>query len=129
MKAIELPAAADIELDAFLEPFEAAALRGDEPDLSTFLPNEHHPKYLLVLRELIRLDLEFAWERGEYPRLESYVKRFPALARDRESLLEVAREEFRQREAAGESPDPGGVPHPGPRPGRLRTTIRHRAID
>lgn len=107
MKALELPStAADLELDAFLEPFESAALRGDQPDLGDYLPAENHPRYLRVHLELVRLDLEFRWERGDCTNLESYIDRFPALARDPSVLREAALEEFRQRETAGEEPDP-----------------------
>jgi eukaryotic-like serine/threonine-protein kinase len=97
---------ADLELDAYLEPFEAAAARGDEPDLADYLPPPTHPKYSAVLCELIRLDLEFAWDRGGDRRVEAYAGRFPALFADAGRLAAVAAEEYRLRKAAGEDPDP-----------------------
>ena len=96
---------ADLELDAYLEPFEAAAVRGEEPDPADYLPPPTHPKYAAVLGELLRLDLEFAWDRGEDRRVEAYADRFPALFADPSLLAAVAGEEYRLRKAAGAAPD------------------------
>ncbi|HVK11614.1 MAG TPA: protein kinase [Gemmataceae bacterium] len=96
---------ADLELDAYLEPFEAAAARGEAPDPGDYLPPPNHPKYAAVLAELLRLDLEFRWDRGENRRVEDYAGRFPALFADPSLLAAVAGEEYRQRKAAGEAPD------------------------
>jgi hypothetical protein len=101
-----LAVAPDLELDAWLEPFESAAEEGTAPEIADFLPDRSHPKYGAVLRELVRIDLEFAWARGEDRRIEDYVKRFPALLTDPAALADVALEEYRQRRAAGEDPDP-----------------------
>ncbi len=104
--AIDLRPAADFELDAFLEPFESAAVRGERPDLSDYLPAKSHPKFSVVLRELVRIDLEFAWERGESRRLDDYLDRFPTLRDDPAALAAIAAEDFRQRTAAGQEPNP-----------------------
>jgi serine/threonine protein kinase len=96
----------DLELDGYLARFEAAAVQGLDPDLADYLPPREHGKYLSVLRELIRADIEFAWERGEERRLESYADRFPDLFADPAALADVALEEYRQRRAAGNDPDP-----------------------
>jgi serine/threonine protein kinase/predicted Zn-dependent protease len=96
----------DVELDAYLARFESAAANGEAPDLADYLPAPNHRKYLAVLRELIRADLEFAWQRGEERRLDAYELRFPDLFADPEALADVALEEYRQRMAAGNNPDP-----------------------
>jgi eukaryotic-like serine/threonine-protein kinase len=106
MTGPDLQPPADLELDGYLEPFEAAAARGDEPDPADYLPPATHPKYASVLCELVRLDLEFAWGRGEDRRVEAYADRFPALFADPGRLAAVAAEEYRLRRAAGEDPDP-----------------------
>lgn len=95
----------DLELDGYVEAFETAA-RSRDADLAEFLPPSGHPKYRAVLCELIRADLEFAWERGDCPRLETYQARFPTLFSHPDDLREVAAEEFRLRRTAGEHPDP-----------------------
>lgn len=98
--------APDLELDAWLEPFELAAESGSAPDLADYLPDPTHPKYAEVLRELVRIDLEFAWSRGDERRIEEYTRRFPILLHNPAMLGDVAMEEFRQRRTAGEDPDP-----------------------
>ena len=95
----------DLELDGYVEAFESAALIG-AADLADFLPPAGHPKYRAVLSELIRADLEFAWERGHERRLEEYRERFPSLFSDATIARELAAEEFRLRQVAGEEPDP-----------------------
>ena len=97
-----LPPGAEGDLDLYLEKFEAE--RGPGVDLRDFLPPAAHPDYLAVLRELIRVDLEFAWEEGAERRLEFYREHFPELFADSESIRAVAWEEFRLRQAAGEAP-------------------------
>src|SRR5688572_21551483 len=71
-----------LELDAFVAAFEAAASGGAAPDPGSFLPPRDHPLYDSVLRELVRVDLEFAWSRGTRRRVEDYRDRFPELFRD-----------------------------------------------
>ena len=96
----------DLELDGWLERFEGEAAAGGTPDPADFLPEPSHPKYGTALRELLRLDLEFAWSRGQERHVEDYRERFPSLFKDHAGLADVAREEYRQRRAAGEDPDP-----------------------
>jgi eukaryotic-like serine/threonine-protein kinase len=98
--------APDLELDGWLERFESAAARGAAADPAEFLPDAKHPKYLSALRELLRLDLEFAWSRGNERRVEDYKSRFPSLFQHPAALADVALEEYRQRRAAGDTPDP-----------------------
>ncbi len=95
----------DLELDGYVEAFESAA-RVRDVDLADFLPPPAHPKYHDVLLELVRADLEFRWDRGESPRAEDYRRRFPTLFARPEWAQQVAAEEFRLRQAAGETPDP-----------------------
>src|SRR5262252_2796596 len=85
----------DLELDEFLAAFESAAARGGDPDPAAFLPPFGHPLRAGVLREILRVDLEFAWSRGTRRRVEEYRGRFPELFRDPEALRALAWEEFR----------------------------------
>ena len=113
-------------LDDYLGRFESAAALNTTSDPADFLPPRDHPHYLAVLRELLRVDLEFAWDRGDERRVENYRDRFPELFSDPDGLRAVAWEEFRLRQAAGEAPTPaeyrrrfgvevfpssGGLPH------------------
>src|SRR5262249_31614228 len=92
------------DLDDFVRAFEQAR-QGDGPvDLADFLPKPDHPIFLKVLRELIRLDLEYGWECGLPHPLDEYQSRFPELFHDRASVQEIAYEEYRLRQQAGDSP-------------------------
>src|SRR5262245_53826162 len=95
-----------LELDAFVAAFEAAAEGGVNPDLVAFLPPSDHPLHAAVLRELVRVDLEFAWSRGDRRLVEEYRQRFPELFDDPDVVRDLVHEEFRLRKAAGESPRP-----------------------
>jgi serine/threonine protein kinase len=95
-----------VELSDFIEAYESAQERDGQADLSQFLPPPEHPLYPAVLRELIRVDLEYGWQRGQPRRLEEYQRLFPCLANDPAGLQEIAFEEYRQRRQAGESATP-----------------------
>ncbi|HEY7329537.1 MAG TPA: protein kinase [Gemmataceae bacterium] len=94
------------ELDRFIAAYEAAQVRDGQADLTSFLPADNHPLFREVLCELVRVELEFAWKRGQRPNLEAYLSRFPQLAEDRKILGEILFEEYRLRRQAGESPVP-----------------------
>jgi serine/threonine protein kinase/Flp pilus assembly protein TadD len=94
------------ELDSFVAAYEAARA-GDAPvDLRAFLPGPDHPLYAEVLRELVRVDLEYGWARGRPRSLADYQREFPKLFQDTEDLRAVTFEEYRLRRQAGEDPDP-----------------------
>jgi serine/threonine protein kinase/lipoprotein NlpI len=96
----------EAELDDFLRPFEAAFSGGEAVDLKAFLPPAGHPLYRPVLRELVRVDLEFNWAGNRPKHLDGYQSDFPDLFRDRESLSAVAFEEYRLRRQAGDDVAP-----------------------
>jgi len=93
----------DFELDAYVAAFESAHARGGA-DPAAFAPPHGHPRRATVVCELVRTDLEFAWDAGTERRLEEYRDRFPELFADPALLRAVAWEEYRLRRAAGERP-------------------------
>jgi eukaryotic-like serine/threonine-protein kinase len=95
-----------MNLDDFVEAYEAAQRRDGDAPLEQFLTPPDHPLYPEVLRELVRVDLEFGWERGAPRPLAEYVRRFPLLGQDRTALEAVAFEEYRLRWQAGQTPTP-----------------------
>ncbi len=109
MKTTEiLPLVANRPADAvgeFIEAYEAALLEGPA-DLAQFLPPSGDALYPAVLRELIRVDLEQSRQRGRPRRLAEYQAAFPRIVQDRETLQELAFEEYRLRLQAGENPSP-----------------------
>ncbi len=73
--------------------FEAAWRRGERPKIAAFVPtDEPRPGELLV--ELVHADLEFRLKAGETARVEEYLRRHPALANAKETVLELIRAEY-----------------------------------
>jgi serine/threonine protein kinase/tetratricopeptide (TPR) repeat protein len=107
------------ELDNFVEAYETAQAQSEQVDLGEFLPAADHPLYLSVLCELVRVELEYSWQRGRPQSLESYRARFPQLFRHPERVQEIAYEEYRLRRQAGEAVRPAeyqqryGIPTTG----------------
>jgi serine/threonine protein kinase len=89
-----------------VEAYEAALANDGRAALTDFVPPPEHPDRLSILCELIRVDLEHRWERGELTRLEEYKQHYPSVFEDREFLYAMAYEEFRLRQQAGEQPTP-----------------------
>jgi serine/threonine protein kinase/predicted Zn-dependent protease len=102
----EATQASELQLDQFVQAYEIAQARTGNTDLKTFLPERDHPLYAAVLCELVRVDLEYAWERGDRKRLDGYLASFPELFEDRDRLHDAAFEEYRLRRLAGEAPSP-----------------------
>src|SRR6516225_2965409 len=71
------------EVDAYVWAFERAYADWGGADPAAFLPPSDHPLHSTVLRELVRVDLEYGWDRGCPKELDEYQRSFPVLARDR----------------------------------------------
>src|SRR5207248_3875826 len=93
-------------LDDFIDAYESAQVRHGAADLADFLPDLDHPLYGTVLRELVRVDLEYAWQRGRPKPLDHYRAAFPDLFARPDDVRQVAFEEFRLRAQAGQAPSP-----------------------
>jgi len=93
------------ELDRRVSAFEAAWRTGRSVDLLQFIPDRRSPLFPRVLAELIRIDIEFRSERGEVPALEGYRPHAPEWFADPGWVRDLAFEEYRQRQAAGDSVD------------------------
>lgn len=91
-------------LGDYVEVYEAARIRDGFADLAAFLPPSDDVLYLPVLRELVRVELEYGWEYGQPRRLAEYRTCFPELFSDPESLQWLTFEEFRLRLQAGDNP-------------------------
>lgn len=89
-------------VDEYVAGFERARAADASARLGDYLPEADDPLYLSVLSELVRVDLEDAWEKGEPRRVDAYRDEFPALFGNPARLAEVASEEYRLRQLAGE---------------------------
>jgi serine/threonine protein kinase/Tfp pilus assembly protein PilF len=108
MKATDMNPLPDatLELNERVEAYESARRRHEEVCLDDFLPATDHPLRKTVLRELIRVDLEYRWESGRPRSVDEYLQLFPELKHDPEGARDIAFEEYRQRQQAGEDPSP-----------------------
>ena len=69
-----------LELDDYVAAYEAARAGNDKADPAAFLPPPEHALYSEVLRELIRVDLEYAWRSGQGTRLGEEYHRLRRIA-------------------------------------------------
>ena len=117
------------ELDDFVRDFEQAYARDGHAEIAEFLPPRGHPLRGALLRELLRVDLEYGWETGRPKAVSEYLRAFPELWSDPVGVREITYEEFRQRREAMVSPPVEPLPRdegmgrdgPGPSPGGFMT--------
>jgi serine/threonine protein kinase len=91
------------KLEEVLDRFEQACRTGTAADLHPFLPAEGRLR-LVVLQELVKVELEVRWRRGEPVKLEEYLERFPELAAVPEVLPGLLYEEYFVRHNHGDRP-------------------------
>src|SRR5262249_9576567 len=90
-----------LRVEAVLERFEAV-WRGDgaEPRIEDFLPHPNDSERRRVVEELIKIDLEYRWRRGDRPLIEEYLVRFSELSGANGPPIELLKTELRVRKAA-----------------------------
>ncbi len=76
--------------------FEARWRRGERPSIDGHLRDDD-PRREELLIELVHADLEFRLKAGEAARVEEYLRRYPALARDRSTIVGLIRAEWTVR--------------------------------
>ncbi|HEV3003926.1 MAG TPA: protein kinase, partial [Pirellulales bacterium] len=86
-----------LDLEACVEAFEEAQVRNGRAELTDFLPPAEHPNRRDVLLELVRVDLEYCWQRGDSCMAENYQARFPELFDDPHAAGQVEFEVERLR--------------------------------
>lgn len=92
--------------ESLIRAFEQAWQQGLSPVIDDYLlAHESRPPELL--RELIHVDLEFRVKAGQRACVETYLQRYPDLARDSQAVLELiaAEYEFRRRDEASLTAD------------------------
>jgi eukaryotic-like serine/threonine-protein kinase len=93
-------------VDTFIRAFEAARPGRWELDLAGYAPPTADPLRPLVVRELVRIDLEFGWSEGHPRPVDEYRGRFPDVFGDPAAVAEIAFEDYRQRLENGQAADP-----------------------
>ncbi|MFO0806220.1 MAG: protein kinase [Gemmataceae bacterium] len=91
---------------ARLDDFERRLQLNAHARFEDALPPEADPQYVALATELIRLDMEYAWGRGEPRAPEHYLSACPALAHSTASIEALAFEDYRLRRLAGQSVSP-----------------------
>ncbi len=89
-------AMASAAVEPWVRRFEAAWHDGESPSLEAFLPPDE-PARQAALTEMVHIDLERRLKRGEPVRVETYVARYPELANNADTIVELLAEEFRLR--------------------------------
>jgi tetratricopeptide (TPR) repeat protein len=92
------------DIDPFVAAYEESQARAGRAEVAAFLPEPCHPHFRSILRELIRVDLEYGWRGGQARPVEDYLAAFPELREDQAALQAIAFEEYRLRRQAGEAP-------------------------
>src|SRR5438045_598965 len=95
-------------LESLASRFEAAWAReaGPSPavDLNQYLPAPTDPLRVKALQELITVDLEIRWKRGQGVPLDHYLKKFPELESIQALPPALVFEEYRVRSRYGDRP-------------------------
>lgn len=84
--------------------FEALWRQTRNPAIGSFLPEIGDPLRLRLLIELLRIDQEHRWERGEHRLLEQYLQNWPELAEQPAAIQELLDAECLTRFCLEESP-------------------------
>ena len=92
-------------MESRIDAFEAAKCLDPSARITDFLPPSSHPSYREVLLELLRVDLELSWNRGESKTVDDYRNAFADELSSSECLSSIAFEEYRLRWQNGEQID------------------------
>ncbi|MCA9062181.1 MAG: tetratricopeptide repeat protein [Planctomycetaceae bacterium] len=93
-------------LDDCVEAYETARAEGRAALVGQFLPDRQHPDYHRIVIELLRVDLEYAWNEGRQTALEDHLRSFPDVLQDSHAISVLAYEDFRLRLQSGEQVNP-----------------------
>src|SRR5262245_17149810 len=85
------------DIDEVVEAYESAQASQGWAELADFAPPREHPAYLSIVCELVRVDMEYSWQRGRPRGLDYYRGLFPALFDNTRRAEEIAFEESRLR--------------------------------
>ena len=102
---ISMPSVHDsLTPDALVSEFHRAWRDASSPpELGEFVAG-HDSVPVRVLADLVLVDQRFGWDTGRAKSVEDYLRLFPALAANRETLGDLIYGEYRCRERAGERP-------------------------
>jgi WD40 repeat protein len=88
-----------LRYETLLDRFESSLRSGAEPNIADYLPAADDAGRPHILLELVKLDLEYRWRRGERPDVASYLRRFTELGDPSAPPTELISVENRVRRA------------------------------
>ena len=91
----------ELELDRYVSALERGWQAGENVLLANYLPSHDNPLYERILSELIRVDLEYQWSRGDRKQLIEYCQEYPELFKNAVVVQQLVFEEYRQCIQAG----------------------------
>lgn len=91
--------------EEIVERFEKQWRTAGKAEIADFLSGDHSDERQVLLSELVKVDLEYRWARGEEARIESYLARFPQLGSVDDAPLELLIEELNARSRCQRLPD------------------------
>lgn len=91
--------------EEIVERFEKQWRTAGEAEIAAFLLDDHSDERQALLSELVKVDLEYRWARGEEACIESYLARFPQLGSVDDAPLELLIEELHARSRCQRLPD------------------------
>src|SRR5438270_3422400 len=93
------------DLQGLADSLEAGWKKGQPVDLAQLLPAPGNPTRAIILRELIKTDLECRWRHGQETDLDYYLKTFATDLGPAQSLSPaLIYEEYRVRQLFGDRP-------------------------
>jgi serine/threonine protein kinase len=92
-------------LQELADRYQESWQEGKSADLERFLPALDNPLRPQVLHELIVVDMEMRWQRGQVVGLEYYVEKYPELGTAPSLPAKLIFEEYHVRHRFGDRPD------------------------
>jgi formylglycine-generating enzyme required for sulfatase activity len=91
-------------LEDLASQLEDAWAKGGLVDLAKFVPPSDSPLRKAALHELVKVDLECRWRKGQSVSLEYYIDKFADLGKARDLPAKLVFEEYRVRQLFGDRP-------------------------
>ena len=92
------------------ERFEDVCQEGESPRIEDYLPEIDTQYQSVLLRELLRLELNYLFPNGQHPEIQRYLQRFPECS----NLVEKVFHETRAYAGNSANPIPNDLPRFGP---------------
>src|SRR5262245_38860679 len=87
-----------------VDQFDARWREQGEAKIGDFLAQVEPASRLPLLQELIKVDLEYRWDKGDRPKLEDYAVDYPELGEPSKLPCDLIAEEIVVRQCHGDAP-------------------------